>query len=248
MMPEIAGIGVVAAFLAGTVSFLSPCVLPLVPGYVSYVAGRSLDDVTRGAELGVRLSVIGLSFAFVLGFSFVFVALGAAASAVGELLMSYRFEANYVAGALIILFGLHMMGLLRLRWLNRDLRFTPQIPGGRPFGAFVLGTAFAFGWTPCIGPVLGGILTVSATTMEVADGAALLSIYSLGLAVPFLLVAAFTGQFVRWTRSARWLGRPLQGFAGAVLIVTGVAMVTGYLNAFGTWLLLTFPIFQQLTL
>ncbi len=245
-MPEIAGIGILTAFLAGVVSFLSPCVLPLVPGYVSYVAGRSLEELRQSQATQQRLAVLGLSAAFVLGFSSVFVALGASASAVGRLFMAYRYEAGYVAGAVIIIFGLHMMGLLRINWMNRDLRIFSSIPGGRPFGAFLLGTAFAFGWTPCIGPILGAILTISATTMGVSDGAALLSIYSMGLAVPFLLVAAFTNRFMANAGRFRRIGRPLQMAAGSILVLVGTLMATGHLFSFGTWMLKTFPIFQEI--
>jgi len=245
-MPDIAGIGVLAAFLAGIVSFLSPCVLPLVPGYVSYVAGHSLAELRHEQAMRQRLAVLGLSFAFVLGFSSVFVSLGASASAIGGLFSAYRYEASSIAGAVIILFGLHMMGVLRLNWMNRDMRFMPQIPGGRTFGAFLLGSAFAFGWTPCIGPILGAILTLSATTMGVSDGVALLSVYSMGLAVPFLLVAAFTDRFMDHVGSFRRIGRPLQIVAGGTLVLVGVLMLTGYLFSFGTWMLNTFPVFQEI--
>ncbi|MDP2620404.1 MAG: cytochrome c biogenesis protein CcdA [Hyphomicrobiales bacterium] len=245
-MPEIAGIGVLTAFLAGIVSFLSPCVLPLVPGYVSYVAGHSLDELREAQAMRQRIAVLGLSSAFVLGFSSVFVSLGASASAIGNLFQAYRFEASYAAGAVIILFGLHMTGLLRLNWMNREARFMPQVPGGRPFGAFLLGSAFAFGWTPCIGPILGAILTLSATSMGVSDGAALLSIYSLGLAVPFLLVAAFTSRFMANAERLRRIGRPLQIAAGGILMLVGALMLTGYLFSFGTWMLNTFPFFQDI--
>ena len=225
-MPEIAGFGILTVFLAGIVSFLSPCVLPLVPGYVSYVAGRSLEELKQAQAAQQRLAVLGLSATFVLGFSSVFVALGASASAIGRLLMAYRYEAGYIAGAVIIVFGLHMMGLLRINWMNRDLRIVSPIPGGRPVGAFLLGTAFAFGWTPCIGPILGAILTISATTLGVYDGAVLLSIYSMGLAVPFLLVAAFTDRFMANAGKFRSIGRPLQVIAGSMLILVGVLMMT----------------------
>jgi cytochrome c-type biogenesis protein len=247
-MPEIAGIEVLTVFLAGVVSFLSPCVLPLVPGYVSYVAGRSLDELRQERAMRQRLAVLGLSFAFVLGFSSVFVSLGASASAIGSFFLSYRYQASYVAGALIILFGFHMMGVLRFNWMNRDMRFMPQIPGGRPFGAFLLGTAFAFGWTPCIGPVLGAILTLGASTMGVSEGAVLLSIYSMGLAVPFLLVAAFTDRFMGNVTSFRLIGQPLQIVAGSILALVGMLMLTGYLFSFGTWMLNTFPVFQEIQL
>jgi cytochrome c-type biogenesis protein len=246
MMPEIAGIGILTAFLAGIVSFLSPCVLPLVPGYVSYVAGRSLDELRREQAIRHRLAALGLSSAFVLGFSSVFVSLGASASAIGSLFQAYRFEAGYAAGAVIILFGLHMMGLLPFAWMNRDARFMPQIPGGRPFGAFLLGSAFAFGWTPCIGPILGAILTLSATTMGVGDGAALLAIYAMGLAIPFLLVAAFTDRFMANVGRFQRIGPPLRIAAGAILVLVGILMMTGYLFSFGTWMLNTFPIFQEI--
>lgn len=245
-MPEIAGIGVLTAFLAGVVSFLSPCVLPLVPGYVSYVAGRSVDELRQDLAARRRLAVLGLSFAFVLGFSAVFVSLGASASTIGSLFQAYRFEASTIAGGVIILFGLHMTGLLRLNWMDRERRFMPQVPGGRPFGAFLLGSAFAFGWTPCIGPILGAILTLSATTMGVTDGAALLSIYSLGLGVPFLLVAVFTGRFMANAERLRRIGRPLQIAAGIILILVGTLMLTGTLFSFGTWMLNTFPFFQDI--
>lgn len=247
-MPEIAGLGILLVFAAGVVSFLSPCVLPLVPGYVSYVAGHSLDELRQERAMRRQFAAIGLSSAFVLGFSVVFVSLGASASAIGGLFEAYRFEASYVAGATIILFGLHMMGVLRFNWMSRELRFMPRIAGGRPLGAFFLGTAFAFGWTPCIGPILGAILTLSATTMGVVDGAMLLSIYSMGLAVPFLLVAAFTDRFMGTVGRFRRIGPPLQIAAGAILATVGLLMLTGYLFSFGTWMLSTFPFFQEIQL
>jgi cytochrome c-type biogenesis protein len=216
MMPEIAGIGVLTAFLAGIVSFLSPCVLPLVPGYVSFVAGRSLDQLTHEQTVRQRLAVLGLSSAFVLGFSTVFISLGASASAVGSLFQLYRFEASYIAGAVIILFGLHMMGALRLHWLHRELRFMPQVAGGRPFEAFFLGSAFAFGWTPCIGPVLAAILTLSATTVGVAERCSpsirlglpcrfFLSRSSPGVSSPMRQVCDESDGRCRSPPAARWL-------------------------------------------
>ena len=248
MATEIAGIGIVAAFIAGTVSFLSPCVLPLVPGYLSYMAGRSVDDIADARAARARLHVLALSLFFVAGFSWVFIALGASASAVGRLLQAYRYEANYVAGTVIVLFGLHMMGLLRLDWLNRDWRFTKPPPRGRPVGAFLLGTAFAFGWTPCIGPILGAILTIGATTLGVADGAVLLSIYAMGLGLPFVLVATVTGHFTANVRKFRRVGQRLQIAAGGILVAIGILMATGQLFWFGTWMLNTFPFFQELQL
>jgi len=247
-MPEIAGVGILSAFLAGLVSFLSPCVLPLVPGYVSYVAGRSLDDLAVAGMSPARLASLGLSLSFVLGFSTVFIALGASATALGQLFQSYRAQADVIAGSVIIVFGLHLTGLFRIPWLQRDWRFAGGPQGGTPVGAFLLGTAFAFGWTPCIGPILGTILTLSATTVGVQGGVALLAIYSLGLAIPFLLVAAFTGSFVGRMGALRRLGRPLQVATGVILVLMGLAVMTGTLASFGTWLLNTFPIFQYVVI
>ncbi|NQV57077.1 MAG: cytochrome c biogenesis protein CcdA [Rhodospirillales bacterium] len=245
---EIGGVGIFAAFLAGVISFLSPCVLPLVPGYVSYVAGRSLDQVTGDRVRRTNMVVLGHSFYFVLGFSVVFIALGASASAIGSILRGYLYEAGYIAGGVIIIFGLHMTGLVRLKWLNRDIRFVRPFRGGSPLGALVLGMAFAFGWTPCIGPILGAVLTLGASTLGVAEGATLLAIYSLGLAVPFLLVAEFTDRFLKSAKIMKRIGRQMQTVAGTILVLVGIGMATGQLNYFGTWLLNTFPGFQSLVI
>jgi len=240
-MPEIAGIGVMTAFFAGTVSFLSPCVLPLVPGYLSYVAGRSVGDLQQPVALPERLAALGLSLSFVLGFSTVFLILGASASAIGQLLLSYRYEVNIVGGTIIIVFGLLMTGWLRLGWLQRELRFGGTIRGGRPVGSYLLGVAFGFGWTPCIGPVLGSILTISAAMATQASGVSLLAVYSLGLGLPFLFAAVFTSHFVNRMPAMRRLGRPPQIAAGLMMVVLGVAMITGYLTVFAYWILKTFP-------
>jgi cytochrome c-type biogenesis protein len=239
---EPGAIGLAAAFAAGMVSFLSPCVLPLVPAYVSYVAGQSSGSLTRRRELRERLSALALSSVFVLGFGVVFVALGAGASALGSLLLQYRYEANLIGGAFVALFGVLMIGMSRgMPWLQREWRFHPQLPGGRPAAAFVLGLAFGFGWTPCIGPVLGAILTLSATQAQGAGGTALLAIYAAGLGVPFLLVALFTRELAARMRPLRRLGWALQIIAGLVLVAMGIAMMTGRLSRFAFWLLQTFP-------
>jgi cytochrome c-type biogenesis protein len=175
-MRDPSNIGAITAFAGGVVSFLSPCVLPLVPSYVSYVAGRS--ESAGAATAPARLAALGASICFVLGFSTVFVALGASATAVGQLLLAYRYAANLVGGAIVILFGLVMTGTVRVPWLERDLRLHPDLPGGRAAAAYVLGLAFAFGWTPCIGPVLGAILTISAANATAGNGVALLTLYS----------------------------------------------------------------------
>jgi len=236
---EATALGLATAFSAGVVSFLSPCVLPLVPAYVSYVAGESLQRARTQAD---RMAAAALSLYFVAGFGAVFIALGASASALGRLLSQYRYEANLAGGVIVIVFGLVMLGMARRgSWFYRDLRFHPRIRGGRPGAAFVLGLAFGFGWTPCIGPVLGAILTLSATQAAVSGGVVLLSAYALGLGVPFVVSAVFTGEIAGKLKSLGRIGRGLQIGAGAILIVMGLAMVTGRLTAFGFWLLQTFP-------
>ena len=241
-MLEISGIGIFAAFLAGAISFLSPCVLPLVPGYVSYIAGQPDLAAARAAGLRARLPAAGLSLCFVLGFSTVFVLLGAGAGALGELLLVYRQELNLVGGTIVVVFGLVMLGALRVGLLFRDMRLHLDVRGGRPLGAYLLGLAFAFGWTPCIGPILGAILTVSANAAGTADGVWLLSIYSAGLGVPFLLAALFTDAMAARLRAIGRAGRLLYKTAGAVMVLMGVAIMTGQLSAFAWWLLETFPV------
>ena len=242
----LSGLALLTSFAAGIVSFLSPCVLPLVPAYVSYVAGHSLDSDSRQANSGVNFAVLRLSLFFVLGFSTIFVILGASATALGQLLLSYRYEANILAGAAVILFGLMMVGLVPWPWLQRDFRFHLNLPGGRPVAAYVLGLAFAFGWTPCIGPVLGTILTTSAVSATVSQGIVLLSIYSLGLGLPFLASAIFTERLFGRLRTLGRAGRLLQAGAGGVVVAMGVAMLTGQLTAFSYWLLETFPAFARI--
>ncbi len=241
-MLESGAIGFVAAFAAGLISFLSPCVLPLVPAYVSYVAGDPSYAVQGETSGRGRIGAAMLSAFFVLGFGTVFVVLGASATALGQLLLQYRYEANVIGGAIVIAFGLLMIGMTRgMPWLQREFRFHPRLAGGHPAAAYVLGLAFGFGWTPCIGPVLGAILTVSAVQTTVSGGVALLSSYAAGLGVPFLLSALFTRELVWRLRDLRRFGTVLQIAAGLILVLMGIAMVTGQLSAFAFWLLRTFP-------
>lgn len=244
-MIGIADIGFMTAFAAGLVSFLSPCVLPLVPGYLSYVAGSSAEVAPSGT-IALRWPAVGLSVCFVLGFSTVFVILGASATALGQLLLSYRHEFEIVGGSVVIVFGLFMLGWARLAWLQREIRMHPAIAGGRPVSAYVLGLAFAFGWTPCIGPVLGAVLTVSAASATVAGGVSLLAIYSLGLGVPFVLAALFTDGLVARLKAIGRLGRVLQILAGGLLVLMGIAMITGQLTAIAYWLLEAFPVLADI--
>ena len=238
-MFEVSGVGILAAFLGGAISFLSPCVLPLAPGYVSYIAGQPRLASAEGPTFHARASSMLLSLYFVLGFSTVFVALGAGASLLGGLLLRWKYELGIAGGALIVLFGLVMMGVIRPGLLMRDSRLNVASKGGNPAGAYLLGLAFAFGWTPCIGPVLGSILTVSATSG--ADGVALLAIYSAGLGVPFLLIAAFTNEISDHLKRFRAAGRWLYRVAGAIMVVMGLGLMTGQINRLAFWLLETFP-------
>ena len=244
-MTDAATIGALAAFAAGIVSFLSPCVLPLVPAYVSYVAGEGYHR-RRRLHAEERLAALGMSMFFVAGFSAVFIALGASATALGQLFLRYRYEANLVAGVIVILFGLFMLGFWRwVPWLLRDLRPHPHLRGGNPIAAFVLGVAFAFGWTPCIGPVLGAILAVSAADAG-ASGVGLLSAYALGLGVPFLLAALFADRAAKVLGRLRGFGASLQIGGGLVLVAFGVAMIAGWVSAMAIWLLDAVPALGRL--
>jgi cytochrome c-type biogenesis protein len=243
-MIEGSNLGMTAAFFAGAVSFVSPCVLPLVPAYVSYVAGQSVHDGLKRISASMRVAAALMSLFFVLGFSTVFVALGASATAVSRLLLQYRYEANIFGGVIVILLGVFMLGWLRLPWLHRDLRFHPRLAGGNPLAAYVIGLAFGFGWTPCIGPVLGAILTLSA--VQTGGGIALLTAYAVGLGVPFLLVGVFLHEMTSRLQKLRQAGRWLQIIAGAVLILLGLAMITGQLTAFSYWLLEVFPVLGRI--
>ncbi|WP_027132524.1 cytochrome c biogenesis CcdA family protein [Geminicoccus roseus] len=240
----ISNIGLVGAFVAGIISFLSPCVLPLVPGYVSYISGNSLAQGGTGTRS--PRSTLLLSSCFVLGFSTIFVLFGASATALGRLLLSFRYEATIAGGLIVVLFGVFMTGLVRIPWLEQDLRFHGDVRAGRPAGAYLLGTAFGFGWTPCIGPVLGAILTASALSASVTSGILLLAIYSLGLGVPFIVSAAFADGLMRRLRTMRRAGRYLQVGAGVVMILMGVAMITGRLSLFSYWLLENFPLLARI--
>ena len=245
-MAELSAIALMTAFGAGVVSFLSPCVLPLVPGYVSYVTGDTVAHARMQGERARRFTIFALSLCFVAGFSTVFVALGAGSTLLGQLLLRYKYETNIIGGSIVILFGLFMMGMVTLPWLQRDLRFHGQIKGARPLGAYIIGLAFAFGWSPCIGPVLGAILSVSAATATVSKGVALLAAYSLGLGVPFLATAVFAGTLLRRLKVMRSAGRWLQIGAGFAMVLMGIAMITGWMTVFAFWLLNTFPIFAAI--
>lgn len=237
-------IGYMAAALGGVISFLSPCVLPLVPAYLCFVAGISFDRLTdANAEPGpeLRRQTMAGAVAFVLGFTTVFVALGASASAISALLIGQMDVLGKAAGIVIVLFGLHMAGLLPIPWLNREARFAPDERGGGLLGAYIVGLAFAFGWTPCIGPILAAILAVAASQETLSSGMALLAVYSLGLGVPFLLAAWGVRAFMGFMQRFRRHLHTVELVSGGLLIVTGLMIFFGSLQSFSYLLLELFP-------
>ena len=243
MTPQVT---LLAALFAGLVSFLSPCVLPLVPPYLVYLAGTSLERLADGeVKPGVRREAVLAAALFVCGFSTVFVALGASASVIGALIRNYSAELSIVAGIAIIVMGLHFLGVFRIGVLLREKRMEMAKPVGL-WGAYAMGLAFAFGWTPCIGPVLGPILTLAGGRATVGEGALLLFAYSIGLGIPFLVAALFSGAFMRFmTRFRVHLGR-VEKAIGGLLVLAGIFFVTGGVKATSYWLLEVFPALGQL--
>ncbi len=219
-------VGIPTAFLAGLVSFLSPCVLPLVPGYVSLISGVGIEEL-KTQEAALLRKVMLNSMAFVLGFSIVFVTLGALSTEVGQLAAQYKTTLSRVAGVLVIVFGLHLTGILRIKALYADKRLHGVKGGSTPWGAFVIGFAFAFGWTPCVGPILSGILLLAARENSVSKGILLLTVYSLGLAVPFLLTALGIERFMKFYTGFRRHMHVIEVASGALLILLGVLLVFG---------------------
>jgi cytochrome c-type biogenesis protein len=245
-----------AAFGAGLLSFISPCVLPLIPGYLSYISGMSLDEMRGtgaahggGAAVAVaapaetRRRVVLSSLAFILGFSIVFVSLGASASVIGQFMMARLDVLGKIAGAIIIIFGLHTMGILRIEWLYQEKRVqTTKKPAGF-IGATLVGIAFAFGWTPCIGPILAGILAIAATQDTVGNGVRLLSAYSLGLAVPFFATALAINRFFAAFAKIRRHYHKIELASGALLIVIGVLIFTNRFTILAQWLTPYLPVY-----
>jgi cytochrome c-type biogenesis protein len=229
------------AFVGGLLSFASPCVLPLVPPYLAYIGGVSIEQLRDGEGAGARWRIMLVGLSFVAGFSTVFVALGATASWIGQAVSAHLGVLGYVAGVLIMLMGLHFLGVLRIPLLDRTARVgVAEKPAGL-IGAYAIGLAFGFGWSPCVGPVLAAILITAAAQESVAEGARLLFVYSLGIGVPFLVAAAFASAFMRWSaRNRRRLGS-IEKAMGAFLILAGVLIFSGQMPTIAYWLMEVFP-------
>ena len=229
-----------AAFAAGFLSFISPCVLPLIPGYVSFVSGVSLDEMRGGTDAKasaiLRRRTFFTSLAFVLGFSLVFIALGASASAIGQLVMNRLSLLGKIGGAVIILCGLHTMGILRSGGLYQEKRVQTQRKPGGPFGTMLVGIAFAFGWTPCIGPILAGIMAVAASKETVGQGVQLLAAYSLGLGIPFFASAIAINRFFGAMSRIRRHYHTIELVSGGLLVAIGLLIFTGKFAVLAAWL------------
>lgn len=224
------------ALVAGVISFLSPCVLPVVPPYLAYMSGTTMSDLNSGKNRALVPALF-----FVMGLSTVFLILGFAASAIGSVFLQYQSWFNTFAGILVMIFGAHFVGAINIPFLNREARFDAGDQGGTAFGAYLLGLAFAFGWTPCIGPQLGAILSLAASEASISKGLILLGVYAAGLGIPFLLVAAF---LPRLTGLMAWMKRHMQQIErimGLLLWTIGLLMLTGGFSALSFWLLETFP-------
>jgi cytochrome c-type biogenesis protein len=222
-----------AALAAGLLSFFSPCILPLIPAYFTFITGFSLDELTEARSRRVRLRVVGATLSYVLGFSLVFVLMGASASFIGKAVFTYRDTIRIIGGILIILLGIHMTGLIRFRPLEFERRLEVRKKPLHFLGTFLVGMAFGAGWSPCIGPLLGSILIVAGNQDTVADGIGLLSVYAAGLAIPFLLLSIFVNSILSFIKKASWSIRYINITAGALLLILGLLLVTDKLALIG---------------
>jgi len=237
-----------AAALAGLISFLSPCVLPLVPAYLCFVAGTSLDKLIDEDKIDKQMSrrVVWSALAFVLGFTTVFVAMGASASAINKLIFDHIEIISKVAGTVIILFGLHYMGLFRFAFMQREMRFNPDKTPAGIIGAYIIGLAFAFGWTPCVGPILATILTLAASSDNLSYGVSLLTVYSLGLGIPFMLAALAIQPFMNFLKRFRSHIHKIEIGAGVLLVATGILILTDSLATISYFILELVPALGEL--
>jgi len=233
---DYSGLGQIAvAFIAGLISFLSPCVLPLVPGYISIVSGSSLDQLKTQREASLFRTVLLNSITFIVGFSITFVVLGASATWLGQVLVSWRQLLDKIAGLVLIVFGVHVLGIVKINALYQDKRFhNVEKPRGAG-GSLVLGLAFAFGWTPCLGPILAGILAIASTKQTVTEGMLLLGAYSAGLGIPFLMTSLALNKFLSFYSRFKKHFHAVEMVSGALVIVVGLMMVTGNLSRIASW-------------
>ena len=225
---------------AGFISFLSPCVLPLIPGYISYISGQNLEQIVEKKQ-----KILAKTIIFSFGFSLVFISFGATASYFGSFLINYSDTLRIIAGIIIIIFSLQIMGVLKLNILNKEKRFYTKNYSNNLFFPFLVGTAFAFGWTPCIGPVLGSILTLAAVETSIAQGVILLSFYSLGLAIPFILSGYAITKFLSVSKNLKSKMRIISLIGGSVLLITGILILTNILQIVGFYLLEIFPFLEN---
>ncbi len=224
------------AFSAGFISFLSPCVLPLIPGYISYISGQTLDEIIEGNK-SVLLKIISFS----VGFSIVFIFFGITASFIGKFLINYSNQLRIMAGLIIILFSLQLIGLINLKILNSEVRFFTKNYRNNLIFPVIVGMAFGFGWTPCVGPILGSILALAAIEENIGKGILLLSFYSLGLAIPFIISGVLIDKFLFFSKSFRKYMSTITKVGGAILLLTGIAILTGQLQVLGFFILEYFP-------
>lgn len=238
-------ISVLAALAGGLISFLSPCVLPLVPPYMTYLAGASIDQMQDSGARDVRRRAVLTALVFVAGFTTVFTLLGATASALGQVVRQYMDIFGTIAGIVIIIMGLHFLGVFRIAFLYREARFQGGSNAGLG-GAYVMGLAFAFGWTPCIGPILAAILAVAGSEASVYRGAFLLMVYSAGLGIPFVLAAFAMKPFIAFLKRMKSRFGLIEKVMGALLVLTGIAFLTGGIEMMAFWMLETFPVLGRL--
>ena len=229
----------VIALGAGLISFLSPCVLPLIPGYISYISGSSLNELIEKKNINLIPIIL-----FTVGFSIVFIIFGAASTFLGQILLQNSFELRIVAGLVIIIFSLHIIGIINIKFLNYEKRIDTNI-GSNFFSPILIGMAFAFGWTPCIGPILGSILVLAATEESLSKGILLLSFYSFGLAIPFILSGYLIQRFLIFSKNFKKNIKLVSKIGGIILLITGILILTNQLQALGYYLLNIFPFLQN---
>ncbi len=229
----------VIALGAGLISFLSPCVLPLIPGYISYISGSSLNELIEKKNINLIPIIL-----FTVGFSIVFIIFGAASTFLGQILLQNSFELRIIAGLVIIIFSLHIIGIINIKFLNYEKRIDTNISSNF-FSPILIGMAFAFGWTPCIGPILGSILVLAATEESLSKGILLLSFYSIGLAIPFILSGYLIQKFLIFSKNFKKNIKLVSKIGGIILLITGILIITNQLQALGYYLLDIFPFLQK---